>query len=100
MCSPSAPVPGVARPAEGRQAGGGRHDLPGCRLDSAARGVFPPAEGGTTVVQQPSHRDAGVPSFTAHSVVFTDEDAEWVRKERCARPTTRADRDHGEDLEW
>jgi hypothetical protein len=52
------------------------------------------------VVQQPSHRDAGVPSFTAHSVVFTDEDAEWVRKERCARPTTRADRDHGEDLEW
>nr|WSZ14482.1 GNAT family N-acetyltransferase [Streptomyces canus] len=47
-------------------------------LEAAARGVFPPADGGTTVVPQECHRDAGVVSFTAHSVVFTDEDPEWV----------------------
>ncbi|MBC2907491.1 GNAT family N-acetyltransferase [Streptomyces cupreus] len=47
-------------------------------LDSAARGVFPPADGGTTVVPQHSPRDAGVLAFTAHSVVFTDEDPQWV----------------------
>ncbi|MEU2620040.1 GNAT family N-acetyltransferase [Streptomyces sp. NPDC007157] len=47
-------------------------------LDAAARGVFPPPDGRTTVVPQPSERDAGVLSFTAHSVVFTDEDPEWV----------------------
>ncbi|MEU6573885.1 GNAT family N-acetyltransferase [Streptomyces sp. NPDC046805] len=47
-------------------------------LDAAARGVFPPADGRTTVVPQPSHRDAGVLAFTAHSVVFTDEDPRWV----------------------
>ncbi|MEV5318870.1 GNAT family N-acetyltransferase [Streptomyces sp. NPDC052687] len=47
-------------------------------LDAAARGVFPPADGGTTVVPQPCDRDAGVLSFTAHSVVFTDEDPRWV----------------------
>ncbi|MGW3359433.1 N-acetyltransferase family protein [Streptomyces bungoensis] len=47
-------------------------------LDAAARGVFPPADGGTTVVPQASPRDAGVLSFTAHSVVFTDEDPRWV----------------------
>ncbi|MFE2142415.1 GNAT family N-acetyltransferase [Streptomyces sp. NPDC059456] len=48
-------------------------------LDAAARGQFPPADGGTTVVAQPSPRDAGVIAFTAHSVVFTDEDPHWVR---------------------
>ncbi|WP_030316128.1 GNAT family N-acetyltransferase [Streptomyces sp. NRRL B-3229] len=48
-------------------------------LDAAARGAFPPADGGTTIVPQACHRDAGVLSFTAHSVVFTDEDPEWVR---------------------
>ncbi|MGW3728417.1 GNAT family N-acetyltransferase, partial [Streptomyces sp. NPDC000851] len=48
-------------------------------LDAAARGVFPPADGGTTIVPQPSPRDAGVLAFTAHSVVFTDEDPDWVR---------------------
>lgn len=48
-------------------------------LDAAARGVFPPADGGVTVVPQHSARDAGVLSFTAHSVVFTDEDPGWVR---------------------
>lgn len=47
-------------------------------LDAAARGVFPPADGGTTVVPQACRRDAGVLSFTAHSVVFTDEDPDWV----------------------
>ncbi|MEU6283620.1 GNAT family N-acetyltransferase [Streptomyces sp. NPDC047028] len=49
-------------------------------LDGAARGVFPPADGTTTVVPQPSPRDAGVLALTAHSVVFTDEDPEWVRE--------------------
>ncbi|WP_055697858.1 MULTISPECIES: GNAT family N-acetyltransferase [Streptomyces] len=48
-------------------------------LDAAARGVFPPPDGTTTVVPQPGHRDAGVIAFTAHSVVFTDEDPRWVR---------------------
>ncbi|WP_030676224.1 GNAT family N-acetyltransferase [Streptomyces sp. NRRL B-1347] len=48
-------------------------------LVAAAHGDFPPADGATTVVPQPSPRDAGVMSFTAHSVVFTDEDPDWVR---------------------
>src|SRR4051812_1284382 len=48
-------------------------------LDAAAHGRFPPDDGGITVVAQPGHRDAGVIAFTAHSVVFTDEDAGWVR---------------------
>ncbi|MEE1740989.1 GNAT family N-acetyltransferase [Streptomyces sp. BE147] len=47
-------------------------------LDAAAHGTFPPPDGTTTVVASPSHRDAGVIAFTAHSVVFTDEDPEWV----------------------
>ncbi|MGN9762835.1 GNAT family N-acetyltransferase [Streptomyces sp. SD31] len=47
-------------------------------LDAAGRGVFPPADGRTTVVPQPSPRHAGVLAFTAHSVVFTDEDPGWV----------------------
>ncbi|WP_225634898.1 GNAT family N-acetyltransferase [Streptomyces solaniscabiei] len=49
-------------------------------LDAAARGVFPPPDGGTTVVAQPGPRDAGVIAFTGHSVVFTDEDEGWVRE--------------------
>ncbi|MER6090351.1 GNAT family N-acetyltransferase [Streptomyces bluensis] len=49
-------------------------------LDAAARGSFPPADGGVTVVRQHSHRDAGVLAFTAHSVVFTDEDPAWVHE--------------------
>ena len=48
-------------------------------LDAAARGVFPPPDGSVTVVCQHSPRDAGVLAFTAHSVVFTDEDEDWVR---------------------
>ncbi|MGW0706765.1 GNAT family N-acetyltransferase [Streptomyces sp. NPDC002643] len=49
-------------------------------LDAAAIGVFPPADGRTTVLPQPSPRDAGVLAFTAHSIVFTDEDPTWVRE--------------------
>lgn len=48
-------------------------------LDAAAEGRFPPPDGGTTVVPQENRRDAGVIAFTAHSVVFTDEDPDWVR---------------------
>ena len=47
-------------------------------LEAVARGVFPPGDGRTTVVPQPSARNAGVLAFTAHSVVFTDEDPDWV----------------------
>ncbi|MFJ6693824.1 GNAT family N-acetyltransferase [Streptomyces sp. NPDC091294] len=53
-------------------------------LDAAARGVFPAADGGTSVVAQHGGRDAGVIAFTAHSVVFTDEDEGWVRKTLAA----------------
>lgn len=53
-------------------------------LDAAADGVFPPPDGSTTVVPQPSARDAGVLAFTAHSVVFTDEDPEWVYETMAA----------------
>lgn len=55
-------------------------------LDAAARGVFPPADGRTTVVPQACDRDAGVLSFTAHSVVFTDEDPRWVYDMLAAAP--------------
>ncbi|MFB6818239.1 GNAT family N-acetyltransferase [Streptomyces sp. NPDC056347] len=48
-------------------------------LAEAADGRFPPPDGGTTVVRQPGVRDAGVLAFTAHSVVFLDEDPGWVR---------------------
>ncbi|MGV9451512.1 GNAT family N-acetyltransferase [Streptomyces sp. NPDC003635] len=47
-------------------------------LDAAAEGIFPPPDGRTTVVPQPSYRDAGVFAFTAHSVIATDEDEDWV----------------------
>ncbi|MGW1008148.1 N-acetyltransferase family protein [Streptomyces sp. NPDC002520] len=47
-------------------------------LDAAAYGVFPPADGRTTVVPQHCERDAGVIAFTGHTVVFTDEAPEWV----------------------
>jgi GNAT superfamily N-acetyltransferase len=38
------------------------------------------------VVAQPNARDAGVLAFTAHSVVFTDEDPAWVRATLAATP--------------
>jgi hypothetical protein len=47
-------------------------------FESAANGRFPPADGGVTILPQPSARDAGVIGFTAHSVVFTDADPDWV----------------------
>lgn len=47
-------------------------------LDAAADGRFPPPDGGTTVVEQPASRDAGVIAFTAHAVVFADVDPDWV----------------------
>lgn len=47
-------------------------------LDAVACGVLPPTDGRTTVVPQHSPRHAGVLAFTAHSVVFTDEDPRWV----------------------
>lgn len=47
-------------------------------LRAAAKGRFPPADGGVTVLPQPSARDAGVFGFTAHAVVFADVDPEWV----------------------
>ncbi len=37
------------------------------------------ADGGVTVLPQPSARDAGVLGFTAHTVVFADVDQDWVR---------------------
>ena len=37
-------------------------------LAAAARGSPPPADGGLTVLAQPSPRDAGVVAFTAHNV--------------------------------
>lgn len=49
-------------------------------LDAAAEDRFPDPTGTTTVVPQPSRRDAGVIAFTAHTVVFTDEDPQWVHK--------------------
>ncbi len=49
-------------------------------LEAAARGVFPAADGGVTVVPQHGERDAGVIAFTAHSVVFTDDAEGWVRE--------------------
>jgi hypothetical protein len=48
-------------------------------LAAAANGVFPPADGRTTIVPQAAPRDAGVFAFTGHSVVFVDEDPDWVR---------------------
>ncbi|HEX8631711.1 MAG TPA: GNAT family N-acetyltransferase [Catenuloplanes sp.] len=53
-------------------------------LTAAAHGRFPPADGGTTVVAQPRHRDAGVIAFTAHAVVFVDEDPRWVHRTLAA----------------
>lgn len=49
-------------------------------LIDASRGRFPAPDGGVTVMPQPSPRDAGVIAFTAHSVIFTDEDPAWIRK--------------------
>jgi GNAT superfamily N-acetyltransferase len=47
-------------------------------LQQAADGRFLPADGGVTILPQPSSRDAGVIAFTGHSVVFTDAAPDWV----------------------
>jgi hypothetical protein len=51
----------------------------GTLLTDVASGRFPPADGGVTIVPQPSERDCGVFGFTAHAVIFTDADPDWVR---------------------
>ncbi|MFC5661399.1 GNAT family N-acetyltransferase [Kitasatospora misakiensis] len=56
-------------------------------LADAAGGLFPPSDGSVTVVPQPSPREAGVVSFSAHAVVFTDEDPDWVRATLAAVPS-------------
>ncbi|MEV5503117.1 GNAT family N-acetyltransferase [Nonomuraea fuscirosea] len=48
-------------------------------LANVRRGRFPAADGGLTIVPQPSPRDLGVLSFTAHAVVFADADPAWIR---------------------
>ncbi|GAA1383200.1 GNAT family N-acetyltransferase [Kitasatospora putterlickiae] len=55
-------------------------------LADAGTGRFPPTDGSVTVVAQPSPREAGVVSFSAHAVVFTDEDPAWVRAALAAVP--------------
>jgi len=47
-------------------------------LANAAAGRFPPADGGVTILPQPSPRDAGVIDFTAHAVIFADVDPAWI----------------------
>jgi len=47
-------------------------------LNEAAVGRFPPADGGVTILPQPSQRDSGVFGFTAHAVICTDADPDWV----------------------
>jgi hypothetical protein len=48
-------------------------------LTGVAVGEYPAADGSVTIVPQPSARDAGVISFTAHAVVFTNADPDRVR---------------------
>ncbi|MEU8925903.1 GNAT family N-acetyltransferase [Kitasatospora sp. NPDC048545] len=55
-------------------------------LADAAGGVFPPPDGSVTVLPQPSPREAGVISFAAHAVVFTDQDPAWVHGTLAADP--------------
>jgi GNAT superfamily N-acetyltransferase len=50
-------------------------------LADAAAGRFPPADGNVTILPQPSERDSGVISFTAHAVIFTAADPGWVAKQ-------------------
>lgn len=71
------PGPGSGTLDEGRTGS----DPDGCRARA-----LPAPDGGTTVVAQPNARDAGVLAFTAHSVVFTDEDPAWVRATLAATP--------------
>ncbi|MFD9595137.1 GNAT family N-acetyltransferase [Kitasatospora sp. NPDC059973] len=56
-------------------------------MADAAGGLFPPPDGSVTVVPQPSAREAGVLAFSAHAMVFTDEDPAWVRAALAAVPS-------------
>ena len=47
-------------------------------LNEVAAGRFPAADGGVTILPQPSPRDAGVIGLTAHAVIFIDADPAWV----------------------
>lgn len=47
-------------------------------LNEVAAGRFPAADGGVTILLQPSPRDAGVIGLTAHAVIFIDADPAWV----------------------
>jgi GNAT superfamily N-acetyltransferase len=47
-------------------------------LARVAAGNHLPSDGGVTILPQPSPRDCGVISFTAHSVIFADADPSWV----------------------
>jgi hypothetical protein len=47
-------------------------------LDEVAHGQFPSADGGVTILAQPSERDAGVIALTGHALVFADEDPGWI----------------------
>ncbi len=51
----------------------------GTLLGEVAAGRYPAADGSVTIMPQPSARDAGVIAFTAHTVIFTDADPDWVR---------------------
>jgi GNAT superfamily N-acetyltransferase len=48
-------------------------------LGEVAAGVYPAADGSVTIMPQPSPRNAGVIAFTAHAVIFTDAEPDWVR---------------------
>jgi lipoyl synthase len=48
-------------------------------LRDVSAGYFPAADGGVTILPQPTARDAGVIGFTAHAVIFVDADPAWVR---------------------
>ncbi|POX38158.1 GNAT family N-acetyltransferase [Streptomyces sp. Ru73] len=48
-------------------------------LTAAARGAFPPADGGVTVLPPASPRDHGVLSFTGCAYVCADVSPAWVR---------------------
>src|SRR6266511_1109133 len=48
-------------------------------LDGIGRGHWLPADGGVLVLPAPSPRSHGVLGFTAHHLVVTDADPDWVR---------------------
>jgi GNAT superfamily N-acetyltransferase len=47
-------------------------------LEEVGQARFPAADGGVTILPQPSARDAGVLGFTAHAVIFIHADPAWV----------------------